>query len=459
MASKFSIQFLGGAGTVTGSKFLVRFDGHNVMVDCGMFQGLKNLRELNRAPLPIDVRELDSVILTHAHLDHTGHLPLLAGAGFKGKIYCSEPTFELSEIILRDTAKIQEEDALHANQGGYSKHNPALPLYGTRDVEKILPHFEVKPPHQWIQIAPRIKFRFQLSGHILGSVFIELDCGDERIVFSGDLGRKHPLTLNPPAQIENADYVVIESTYGDRKHPREDLFDRFAKIISETVKKGGQVLIPCFAVGRTQDILHILARLKSAGSIPDLPIYLDSPMAIRTTRVFDRFPTWHKLGPEDLENLERGVTMVSDSEASKQLQKDDRPAIVIAGSGMMAGGRILSHAFTKLQEPKNTFILVGFQAAGTLGRFLRDGSDEVKMFGKYVPVNARIEEISSLSAHADQSEIIDWLKGFTKPPKKAFIVHGEPHSADALRVRIKDSLGWPVLVAVMSDQVSLESGG
>ena len=457
MTSKFNIQFLGGAGTVTGSKFLVTFGNKKIFVDCGMFQGLKNLRLLNRAPIGVNVRELTAVILTHAHLDHTGHLPLLVKEGFKGNIYCTDPTRELTEIILRDTAKIQEEDAARANRGGYSKHKPALPLYDSHDVERTLPHFKVEPLHQWIQIDDQIKFRFQPSGHILGSAFVELDCGGERIAFSGDLGRKNPLTLNPPARIDHADYILIESTYGDRKHSRENIFDRFAKIISETVARGGQILIPCFAVGRAQDILHIIAKLKESQSIPNIPVYLDSPMAIRTTKVFDHFSEWHRLGHDDLVNLERGVTLVSDGEASKKIQDDHRPAIVIAGSGMMTGGRILSHAFHKLGNPKNTFMIVGFQAAGTLGRFLKDGADELKMFGEYVPVHAKVEEVSTLSAHADQSEIIEWLKGFSKPPKKIFIVHGEPHSSDALRVRIKDALGWQVVVPEMGDVAQLGS--
>ena len=356
MASKISIQFLGGAGTVTGSKFLVGFQNKKILVDCGMFQGLKSLRLLNWAPLAIDTGQIDAVILTHAHLDHTGHLPLLVKQGFKGKIYCTDPTSELTEIILRDTAKIQEEDALRANAGGYSKHNPALPLYGIHDAEKTFPLFQVEPLHQWIQIDSEIKFRFQLSGHILGSVFVELDCGDERVVFSGDLGRPHPLTLNPPARIGNADYLLIESTYGDRKHPRENPFERLAKIINETVNRGGQILIPCFAVGRTQELLHLIAKLKEAETIPNIPVYLDSPMAIRTTKAFDRFPEWHRLGAQDLANLQKGVTLISDGEASRKLQEDHHPAIIIAGSGMMTGGRILAHAFQKIRNPKNTFV-------------------------------------------------------------------------------------------------------
>ncbi len=455
MSKKVSIQFLGGAGTVTGSKFVVSFGEKKVMVECGMFQGLKNLRQMNRAPLGVNASELTAVIITHAHLDHTGHLPLLYQEGYQGQIYCTAPTRELTEIILRDTAKIQEEDAIHANKAGYSKHHPALPLYGTHDVEKILSYFKVENPNQWIKIDDEIQFRFKPSGHILGSVFVELDCGGERIVFSGDLGRQNPLTLNPPAQIESADYLLIESTYGDRKHAREDVYQHFAKIVTETVSKGGQLLIPCFAVGRTQDLLHIIARVKASNSIPNVPIYLDSPMAIRTTKVYERFPNWHKLDSSDLKSLEIGVHFVSEAAASEKLQNDHHPAIIIAGSGMMTGGRILSHAYHKLNNPKNTFLIVGYQASGTVGRFLKDGADELKMFGEYVPVKARVEEISSLSAHADQSEIIEWLKGFTKPPKKTFIVHGEPHSSDALRVRIKDALGWDAFVPQMGESTSL----
>lgn len=451
-----SIQFLGGVGTVTGSKFLLASDKKKILVDCGMFQGLKNLRLQNWAPLPIDAAEIDSVILTHAHLDHSGYLPLLVKNGFSGKIHCSGPTREITEIILRDAAKIQEEDTEKANRLGYSKHKPALPLYGLQDAEKTFSHFKVEPIREWVQLGSDFRFRFQPSGHMLGSVFIELESGGKRVVFSGDLGRQNPLTLEAPAQIEDADYLLIESTYGDRRHPDENPLTRFSNIVNDAVGRGGQVLIPCFAVGRAQELLYLFSQLKASRAIPNIPIYLDSPMAIQTTKVFHDFPEWHRLGKADLEKMEREVIYVSEAEASRGIQNRREPAIVIAGSGMMTGGRILGHAYNKLGSSKNTFVLVGYQAAGTSGRFLRDGANEIKMFGEYVSVHARVEEITSLSAHADQYETIQWLKGFSRPPKKTFIVHGEPHSADALRVRVKDALGWQMVVPEMGSTYRLD---
>lgn len=451
-----NLHFLGGAGTVTGSKFLLDTGHQKVLIDCGMFQGLKDLRLLNRLVLPIDVQKLDAVILTHAHLDHCGALPLLYKQGFKGPIFCTEPTGRLADVILHDAAHIQEEDAERANRMGYTKHKPAEPLFCIRDVEALLPQLKNVHLHEWQTLDPEyqksLRFRFQPSGHILGSAFIEIEVNQKRIVFSGDVGRSKPLTFFPPALLHRADYLIIESTYGDRKHTAEDPYQQISKIVCETYARGGQLLIPSFAVGRTQDLLMIFSHLKKNKMIPDLPIYLDSPMAKRATQIFDGFDNWHRLGKTDLLEMGHGLTVINDFAHSTQIQKSTSPCIILAGSGMMTGGRILSHAFHKISNPKNTIALVGFQAAGTLGRFLKEGADEIKIFGQYVPVHAKIEDIGCFSAHADQTELLQWMKGFDEAPKQTFIVHGEPHASNALRVKIQDTLGWTATTPAMGSQ-------
>ena len=437
-----SIQFLGGVGTVTGSKFLFKTEDEKILIDCGLFQGIKELRLQNREKLPVDPASIDAVILTHAHLDHSGYLPLLVKNGFKGKIYCTGPTRELAKIILMDSANIQEEDADYANKMGYSKHHPAEPLYTTENVRSALKLFAPVEINKWIEISDNIKFRFSPSGHILGSAFIELKYNGMKIVFSGDLGRQMPLILPPPAQIGTADYLVIESTYGDRIHSSEPPLRQLERIINETVERKGHVIIPSFAVGRVQDLLFLISQLKRQNLIPDIPVFLDSPMGINATEVLLENSQWHTLNPKEVKELCQNVTMVRKHQQSEELARTKHSTIVIAGSGMISGGRVLHHLEKRLPDPRNTVVLVGYQAAGTRGRLLRDGIPELKMYGQYVPVKARVEEISSLSAHADQAEIIAWLKGFRSPPKMTFIVHGEPQAADALRVRLGDSLNW-----------------
>ncbi|MBI3556280.1 MAG: MBL fold metallo-hydrolase [Deltaproteobacteria bacterium] len=437
-----SIQFLGAAGTVTGSKFLFRTETQKILVDCGLFQGVKELRLQNWEKLPIEASAIDAVILTHAHLDHTGYLPLLVRNGFKGKIYCTAPTRELSKIILNDSAHIQEEDAEYANRLGFSKHSPAMPLYTTSDVAHTLKLFISVAGDKWVKIAKDVKFRLSPSGHILGSAFVELNHSGMRVVFSGDLGRKKPLMLNPPTRLTTADYLVIESTYGDRVHSPESPMNVLKRVINETVARKGHLIIPSFAVGRVQDVLYLISKLKRQKLIPNIPVYLDSPMGIHATEVLLDYPEWHKLGAKEIEAFCQDAIMVRSYQDSNGLARARKSTIVVAGSGMLTGGRVLHHLETRLSDSRNTILLVGFQAAGTRGRLLRDGIPELKMYGKYVPVKARIEELSSLSAHADQSEIIEWLRGFRSAPKTTFIVHGEPQAADALRVRIRDSLNW-----------------
>ena len=359
-----SLQFLGGAGTVTGSKHLLQIDHKKILIDCGLFQGVKDQRLMNWLPLPLDASTIDAVALTHAHLDHTGYLPLLLKQGFKGPIYCSAPTAELTKVILLDAAKIQEEDAEQSNQGGYSKHKPALPLFRVSDAEAVFRLFHILEADQWHSIlADSVRVKLTNSGHVLGSTFIELKTKEKLFVFSGDIGREHPITLKPRVALPEADILLIESTYGDRCHSKESAADNLARIIQDTLRLGGTVLIPSFAIGRTQDILHLLAQLKSKNQIPDVPIYVDSPMADKATALFDRFPHWHSLSSPDLQRLSVTYQHVSGIQHSMALCQSKEPAIILAGSGMLNGGRIKRHLFSRLAFEKNTVLLVGYQAS------------------------------------------------------------------------------------------------
>lgn len=451
-----SLQFLGGVGTVTGSKYLLTHGEQRVLIDCGLFQGVKDLRLRNWQPLPIDPGQLDAVILTHAHLDHTGYLPLLLKNGFRKSIFCTAPTRDLSKIILLDSAHIQEEDADYANQNGYSKHSPAEPLYTTEDVKEVLPLFNILKEKHWTEILPGWSLRFRASGHILGSAFVELKVAGKVIVFSGDLGRNEPLTLRSPCTIEEADYLLIESTYGDRIHSSESTLESLAKITQETVARKGHLLIPSFAVGRTQDLLYLFSLLKKGKRIGDIPIFLDSPLGINATGIFAEHPTWHSLNATEVKALCQVATMVKSQQQSKELLRRKGSSIIIAGSGMVSGGRILHHLSKRLSDSRNTILLTGYQASGTRGRQLQDRASEIKFHGQYVPVRAQIENLSTLSAHADQHEILGWLRKFKSPPKKTFIVHGEPQASDGLRVRIQDALHWQCQVPKLLEQVELE---
>lgn len=455
-----SLAFLGGAKTVTGSKFLLTAGKHRFLVDCGLYQGLKELRLRNRAPFSVPPRSIDAVILTHAHLDHSGHLPLLVKEGFRGTIFCTAPTRDLCRIILSDSARLQEEDADFANREKFSKHSPAKPLYTLSDVERALERFSVIEPHEWEELAGGAKFRFRPSSHILGSAFIEFDYQGRRVVFSGDLGRSQPRLYAPPYFIERADYLVLESTYGDRLHARGPevvpVEQLLSAVITSTLERGGHVIIPSFAVGRAQELLLILSRLKRENRIPDVPIYLDSPMGTHATELLCDYPDWHRLSQSELDELWRVAKIVKTQQESIAIMRAKVPSIVIAGSGMAAGGRVLHHLASKLPDSRNSVLLVGYQAAGSRGRLLHDGAAAVKMHGRYITVRAEIHEIPDLSAHADQGEILAWLRGFKSAPKQVFIVHGEPQAADALRVKVRDELGWQSTVAEIDLSVDLE---
>lgn len=452
---KFSITFLGGAQTVTGSKFLVEAGGYRVLVDCGLFQGIKDLRLKNWAPFPVDPKSIQAVIITHAHLDHVGHIPLLVRDGFRGKIFVTAPTRALSQIILLDAGHIQEEDALRALKGGYSRHSVPKPLFRVEDVRVAMSQFQSIVPTRWLQLNDDLRFRFVPSGHILGSAFVELEFKGETILFTGDMGREKPLLLHPPREVKHADYLVMESTYGDRRHPREPVLRALSRTISETIHRGGDVLIPSFAVGRSQDILHLLAQLKRQKQLPEVPIYFDSPMGVEATRIFSEFPDWHRLNPAELRELNQLAIQVADAKHSQSIARQRKPKIVLAGSGMMTGGRILNYLARALPDVKSTIVLVGYQAAGTRGRLLRDRVPEIKVYGEFIPVKANVVEIPGLSAHADQAEMMAWLRQFTRAPRRVFLVHGEAQPADVMRLKIEDALGWNCYIPQPAECVRL----
>ena len=440
------IQFLGGVGTVTGSKYLIDTGEARILVDCGLFQGYKQLRLRNWKPLPVDPASIDAVVLTHAHIDHSGYLPVLVRDGFRGKIHCTDATYDLCGILLPDSAHLQEREAERANRYGYSKHKPALPLYEQQDVEKTLELFETAPFDVPANVAKGVSATFRLAGHILGAAIVELQTPTQKIVFSGDLGRPNDPIMYDPATIRQADYLLVESTYGNRQHGERNAQDALADIINRTAKRGGTVLIPSFAVGRAQTLLYHLHELKAAGRIPDLPVYLDSPMAIDATELFCKHAYCHKLSRTQSLNACHVAKYVHDSEDSKALDYDQMPKIIIAASGMATGGRVLHHLKFYVPDARNSVLFAGFQAGGTRGAAMVAGIDRIKIHGEYHDVRAEVATLHMLSAHADADEIMQWLGGFESPPKETFIVHGEPDAADILRHRIEEELGWSVVV-------------
>lgn len=450
-----SIQFLGAAATVTGSKHLLKTPKKNILIDCGLFQGVKSLRRLNWDPLAFPVDKIDLIILTHAHLDHCGYLPLIVKQGYKGDIITTTPTKDLVEVILRDSAKIQEEDAEKANRHAYTKHKPALPLYTLPDAEEVFKHIVTHNDNEWVSISDEIKFRFVKNGHILGSAFIDMECYGKKIVFSGDVGREESEILAALTPLKEADFLLLESTYGDRIHPPAPSRERLADVINKTIKHDGNIIIPSFAVGRAQELMHIITQLKLTKSIPDIPVYLDTPMGADVLSIMDKYPAWHKLSPKEYTAMCKGVTVVKDYHETEKIIRNPKSKIVIAASGMLTGGRVLEYIKAYIGSQKNTILLVGYQAEGTRGRALKEGTHEIKIHGKYYAVKARVSTIDSLSGHADQRELLNWVNQFQKKPDKIFLVHGEPMAQEAFRVKIESELNIDVTIPQRNQEIEL----
>lgn len=443
------ITFLGATKTVTGSRYMVEDGDKRILIDCGLFQGLKELRLRNWIHFPVAPSSVDSIILTHAHLDHSGYIPLFVHDGFHGNIYCSEGTADLCRILLPDSGHIQEEDAAHANRHNYSKHTPALPLYTEQQALDSLKHIKPVSFGKAYRLGENMGFSLHHAGHIIGASFVRLTGdGGTSILFSGDLGRANNPIIRPPAQIQSADYIVIESTYGDRLHPRNDCAEELRRIIQETISQGGSVLIPAFAVGRAQEIMYHLYMLKSNGRLPaSLPIYLDSPMSENVSALLAKHMDDHLLSQALCNKVCSVAQYIKSREESKALDANPAvPKVIISASGMMTGGRILHHLKHYAGDRRNTILLSGFQAEGTRGARLLKGERELKFFGQAWPISARIEKIDGMSAHADYSETLSWLRHFTQAPKKIFITHGEPAAAASLKEKIEKEFGWNACV-------------
>ena len=458
-----TLTFHGAARTVTGSKFLLEAGGARVLIDCGLFQGLKQLRELNWRPLPFDVKSLDAVVLTHAHLDHVGYLPRLVREGYDGPIFGTEATNQLTQIILLDSAHCQEMDAEYANRKGFSKHKPALPLYEERDVQQTVGLLEAQGRGQWFSPAGQIWMRYHDAGHLLGSNLIEVELRDRspplRIVFSGDVGRYDGPLYHDPVPPPDCDYLICESTYGDRDHPAESILDAMAEVVTRAAARGGVMLFAAFAVGRAQQLIYLLQVLKSAGRISNVPIYLDSPMACDATMIYRQHREDHDLSEGDLDPAHpaldgKSVRLCRTTNESKALNQTRGPAVIISSSGMMTGGRILHHLKQRLPHERNTVVLGGFQAVGTRGRSLQDGARWIRIHGKDVSVRAAIEQVPGLSGHADRGGLLRWLQPL-KALKGVFLVHGEVPSAESLAQTLRAERGWTVQLPELGQTHSL----
>ena len=450
-----SLSFLGGTGTVTGSKYLIETGSHRILVDCGLFQGYKLLRERNWAPFPIQPSLIDAVVLTHAHLDHSGYLPLLVKSGFSGPIISTHATFKLCELLLPDSGHLMEADARYANQRGFSKHKPALPLYDQNDAQRSLGSFRTHGFHENVQVTKDCTAIFRPAGHILGAATVELDCSGTRIVFSGDLGRYNDATMVDPEPVKRADYLIVESTYGNRRHDPTDPEEALEEVIGRTVRRGGSVIIPAFAVGRAQSLLYHLSQLQKRGRLTNVPIFLDSPMAISASSIFCDHIGEHRVSAEECKEACGIATYTRDVEDSKRIDQDSMPKIIISASGMATGGRILHHLKHYAPDRRNTILLAGFQAGGTRGAALKAGAHELKIHGQLVPVRAEVASLDMFSAHADRDELMRWLGGFEAPPRMTFVTHGELEASDTFRHSIADELGWDARVPEHGERVEL----
>jgi len=438
-----NITFLGGAGTVTGSKYLVRHGPESLLVDCGLFQGYKPLRLRNWTPLPVAPNQIDAVVLTHAHLDHSGYLPLLVKEGFAGHAYATSGTRDLCRILLPDSGHIQEEDAAFANRHGFSKHAPALPLYTRQDALDCLPRLQAVDFGKTFQPIPGWSATFFTAGHILGAASVLLEVAGRRILFSGDLGRPNDLIMNPPANAPKADTVLIESTYGDREHPQEDVLAELAPALQKLAKRGGVAVIPVFAVGRAQALLHAIHQLKLRGDLPtSLPVFLDSPMAVHTTDLFEKHLGEHRLSKQDAHALSHSATMVNSTDESRALASRHGPMVILSASGMATGGRVLHHLALYAGNHRNMIILTGYQAPGTRGATIASGAKSVRIHGREVEIQAEVVQLQSASAHADATQLLAWLRTMPQAPDQVYVTHGEWGASDEFRKRIKHELGW-----------------
>lgn len=461
-----SVKFLGGTGTVTGSRYLLTIDGFKLLFDCGLFQGLKELRLRNWEPFPVEASQIDAIVISHAHIDHTGYLPKLVKEGYTGPIYCTKPTSDLMELMLLDSAKLQEEESEFARKKGYSKHTNPEPLYRAVDAQNVFPLIKKYNYDEQIQISDRIEIVFRDAGHLLGSAITEMflkgDRQTKKIVFSGDLGRSNDIMLNPPTVLDSADILFIESTYGNKDNPVSDPDGDLERIINDAFNRNGVVLIPAFAVGRTQVLLYYLHQLMETDRIPDVPVYIDSPMAISATYLYYKYPKYHKVKfnhSEFAQKLETNLLVfVKTSRHSKSLNQIKSKAIIISSSGMMTGGRILHHLYNRLPNPNDTIIVAGYQAEGTRGRDLVDGHAMIRIFGEDVPVRCKVENMTSLSGHADRTELFDWMKNFKSAPKMVFTVHGEGKNLEEYGKAIRARLGWNVVQPEYLENIELFSG-
>ncbi len=458
-----TLEFLGAAGTVTGSKHLLEIDGRRLLVDCGLYQGLKDLRLRNWERLPVDPRSIDSVVLTHAHLDHTGYLPCLIKDGFQGQIFSTRATADLLKILLQDSGHLQEEEARYHNERGSSKHTPALPLYTAEDGLAAAERVKGLAYGEPLSLAPGLTVSFKRAGHILGSASVTVELGQgaagRRIVFSGDVGRYGAPILPDPAPIEQADYVVVESTYGDQLHDPEPIPEQLQRVLSAAIARGGGIVVPAFAIGRTQELVYHLAGLEESGRLPRLPTYVDSPMAIHATEVYLAHPEdFASQGPEAIVTRLRSkdIQLARTIDESRAINALRGPVLIISANGMASGGRVLHHLKQRLPDPRTTVLLVGYQAVGTRGRELQEGTTVVRIFGEDVPVRAHVEALHGLSAHADAAGLLRWLGTATRPPKRVFIVHGDPGPAAALAARVNAELGWDATVPAYRDRVALD---
>lgn len=456
-AGQFTLTFLGANATVTGSRYLIETGSHRLLIDCGLFQGFKPLRLRNWSPFPVDPSSIDAVVLTHAHLDHAGYLPRLVREGFRGSVWCTDATRALCGILLPDSGRLLEEEAGYASKIGSSRHHPALPLYTEREARDCLSRFQAIPCNRHFVPAPGIQAMFRPQGHILGAAAVTLDHGGIRITFSGDIGRPDDDVMSPPAPPAESDWIVCESTYGDRRHPDVSLKDELRAALHKVLDRSGVAILPAFAVGRAQALLHVIAELQKSGSLPEVPVFLNSPMATDVTELYRRFVGEHRLDAIALDDMRRITRFVGSAQDSKALNRRKGPMIIISAAGMLTGGRVLHHLIAFAPDPRNAIVLTGYQAGGTRGAALASGAKSLRVFGQDIPVRAEIVQLAAASAHADSDEIIAWLDSAPRRPRGVFVTHGEMVASDELRRRIEHELRWNASVPEYRDRVDLRA--